>query len=731
MSLPLRWEGAEPRSKSENLAYVDVRSSRIRMVRMRRSLFLIVSFVVCTAVQAVAVSVVSASDLDSLTHQFNLNEVEVTARRREEPVIPVQKLSGSRLQALSTQSVADAVRYFSGVQIKDYGGVGSMKTIDVRSMGSNHLGVFYDGIEIGNAQNGTVDLGKFSMDNIEEIALYNGQKSEIFQPAKDYGSAGTLYLKTRRPRFNDGKTYNLSITMKAGTFGLANPSILYEQKLTESIHLSANAEYTYAHGRYHFRYRRVLPNGTVAWDTTAVRHNGDVQAGRAEVGVFGYLPEGKWHIKGYYYQSEKGIPGAIVNNVWTNSQRQWDRNAFVQGNFTQRVTRGYDVQVNAKYSNDRMRYLNPDTTLMYIDNVFTQQEVYLSMAHRVALLGQNSVFRNIDHSTRRYIEMVNWDISLSADWQWNYLDGNLANFVFPERNTVLAAAATQVYWKYLKAQASVLGTFIFDKIHQPTLTTPTACKQKPQFTPAVFLSYQPVLREEFFLRAYYKRIFRMPTFNDLYYTDVGNISLLPEYTTQYDGGVQYDKRWQDGVCRAVSVKADGYFNQVKNKIVAIPKGNGQYRWQMMNLGYVEIRGCDINASTTFNLTHDVLLTVAAAYTYQKAQDLTDPNEMTYGGQIAYIPWHSGSATVNMMWRGLSVNYAFVYVGERYHNSANIPANHEQPWYTHDVSISYDLPTRPRLHFAIEINNLLNQQYDIILNYPMPGINGKGIIRITI
>lgn len=695
---------------------------------MKRKLFLILFFAVCSQFHLGAVPLLSDEQLDSLTRQFNLDEVEVTARRREEPVIPVQKLEGARLEGLSTQSVADAVRYFSGVQIKDYGGVGGMKTIDVRSMGTNHLGVFYDGIEIGNAQNGTVDLGKFSMDNIEELALYNGQKSEIFQPAKDYGSAGTLYIQTRRPKFTGDKRFNLSVTMKAGTFGLANPSILYEQKLTDDIHLSANAEYTYAHGRYHFRYRKVLPNGTVAWDTTAVRQNGDVQAVRAELGLFGYLPEGKWHVKGYFYQSEKGIPGAIVNNVWTNAQRQWDRNAFVQGNYTQRITRGYDLQVNAKYSNDWMRYLNPDTTLMYIDNSFTQQEVYLSMAHRLAVVGVKGLVPHND---------VNWDVSLSADWQWNHLKGNLANFVFPERNTVLAAAATQLYWKYLKAQASVLGTFVFDKIHQPTIATPTAYKQKPQFTPAVFLSYQPILREELFFRAYYKRIFRMPTFNDLYYTDVGNISLLPEYTTQYDGGVQYDKRWQEGACRAVSVKADGYFNQVRNKIVAIPKGNGQYRWQMMNLGYVEIRGCDVNASATFDLTHEVLFTVCAAYTYQKAQDFSDPGELTYGGQIAYIPWHSGSATVNLMWKGLSFNYAFIYVGERYHNSANIPANHEQPWYTHDASISYDMPINrksdhsPRLHFAIEINNMLNQQYDVILNYPMPGINGKGIVRLTI
>ncbi len=684
-----------------------------------KRLLLYILLLLCTCMNAGADSVYNEQQLDSILREFSIDEVEVTARRREEPVIPVQKLDGARLEGLSAQSVADAARYFSGVQLKDYGGVGGMKTIDVRSMGTHHVGVFYDGIEIGNAQNGTVDLGKFSMDNIEELALYNGQKSEIFQPAKDYGSAGTLYIKTRRPKFTDGKNYNLSVTMKAGTFGLANPSVLYEQKIAENIHLSASAEYMYAHGRYHFRYRRVLPNGDVAWDTTAVRQNGDVQALRAEVGLFGYLPEGKWHIKGYYYQSEKGIPGAIVNNVWKNSQRQWDRNAFVQGNYTQRVTKGYDVQVNAKYTNDYMRYLNPDTTLMYIDNCFTQQEVYLSMAHRLAVVGVKGLVPHKD---------VNWDVSLSADYQWNYLQANLANFVYPERSTVLAAAATQLYWKYLKMQASVLGTFIFDKIRQPTIATPTAYKQRPQFTPAVFVSYQPILREELFLRAYYKRIFRMPTFNDLYYTDVGNISLLPEYTTQYDGGVQYDKRWQEGACRAVSVKADGYFNQVRNKIIAIPKGNGQYRWQMMNLGYVEIRGIDVNASTTFDLTNDVLLNIGATYTYQRAQDFTDPGEITYGGQIAYIPWHSCSAMANLTWHGLSVNYAFIYVGERYHNSANIPANHEQPWYTHDMSISYSMK---HWYFAVEINNMFNQQYEVILNYPMPGINGKGIVRFTI
>ena len=110
---------------------------------------------------------------DSLYH---IREVVVTGRVVRREVIPVQELSGERLQRLNSHNVADALRYFSGIQIKDYGGVGGLKTVNIRSMGTNHVGVFYDGIELGNAQNGTVDLGRFSLDNMESVTLYNGQK---------------------------------------------------------------------------------------------------------------------------------------------------------------------------------------------------------------------------------------------------------------------------------------------------------------------------------------------------------------------------------------------------------------------------------------------------------------------------------------------------------------------------------------------------------------------------
>ena len=650
----------------------------------------------------------------------------MTAQRKTTAVMPVQRLSGEKLQQLSVQNVADALRYFSGVQVKDYGGVGGIKTVDIRSMGSHHLGVFYDGREIGNAQNGTVDLGKFSMDNLEEISLYNGQKSELLQSAKDYGSAGTLYLRTRRPVFKAGKPYNIQVGMKAGTFGLANPSVLYEHQLTENLHLSANAEYTYATGRYHFRIHKLNPDRSVAWDTVGIRQNGDVQAFRAEAGLFGYLPRGKWHVKGYYYQSEKGIPRAIIRNVWTSSQRQWDRNSFVQGSYqdewdvgARRIGEGHRTLkwlMSGKYSNDYMRYLNPDTTLMYIDNHFTQHEIYLT-------------------TSLQYDIFSWWGVSLSGDYQFNSLYSNMVHFPYPRRHTGLVAAATAWHYKWIRAQASVLSSSVKDKIKRSTQLTQHAAERLQRFTPAVFLSYQPYLKEELYIRAFYKKVFRMPTFNDLYYTDIGNISLKPEDATQYDAGVEYTKSiaFRSSLrSLQLHVKTDGYFNQVNNKIVAIPKGNSQYRWQMMNLGYVEITGVDVNMGLTLGFAHDVRWDIQMTYTYQRAKDLTDPKDpLTYGGQIAYIPRHSGSVTSCIAWNDWSLNYSFIYVGERYHNSANIAMNYEPSWYTHDLALSKRFSFRTwDLSTSVEVNNLLNQQYDIILNYPMPGLNGKVVLKAT-
>ena len=632
-----------------------------------------------------------------------LDEVLVTARTLQKEIIPVQRLSGERLRQLGSHNVADALRYFSGVQLKDYGGIGGLKTINVRSMGTNHVGVFYDGIELGNAQNGTVDLGRFSLDNMESVTLYNGQKSAVFQSAKDFGSAGTIYLQTRTPRFTETKDFNIKATFKTGSFGLANPAVLWEQRLSDRLSSSFSAEYMYTTGKYKFRY--ATEGG---YDTTAVRQNGDVNALRVEHGLYGNMKDGYWRTKLYAYFSDRGYPGAIVRNKFTHEDRQKDADFFAQGMFRKDFSERYHFMASAKYSYNYLHYLadpRRDESLMYINNIYRQQEVYASTANCLDLTSF-------------------WSLNLSADWQFNLLNANLKDFVYPRRHTGLLAAATALNFRHIKLQASLLGTFVSDRLREKG----DAASDRMEWTPAVVMSYRPFERIGLDFRAFYKRIFRMPTLNDLYYTFIGNARLDPEYTDQYNLGVTYEKQFPALWLKRIELQADVYYNEVENKIVATPTSNF-FRWTMVNLGKVEIRGVDVALQTDWTLGRETNLSGRLNYTYQKAQDFTDPTDEFYGGQIPYIPWHSGSAAISLSWRSWEASYSFIYTGERYSSQANLPINYQPSWYTSDCSISKSQRiNKHELKLTLEANNLLNQQYEVVSCYPMPGINFRLIVQ---
>ena len=635
-------------------------------------------------------------NIDSVQH---VREIVVVSKPAMREVVPSQKLNGEMLEKLNTHSVADALRYFSGIQLKDYGGVGGIKTVNIRSMGTHHLGISYDGIQLGNAQNGQIDLGQFSLDNVEEITLYNGQKSAIFQPASDFGHAGAIYIRTKEP-----ENTHLKFKTQYGSSDMFRFSTLWAQKLSETLSSSVSAGFLTASGKYKFRYERRYPNGETAWDTTAVRQNGDIHAERIEANLFGRLYQGSWQVKGYLYNSARGIPGAIVNNVWRRGERQQDLNTFVQAAFDKNIGDGFSTRWLAKFAYYNTHYVNKDTTQLPVDNRYKQQEVYLSTANVLELL-------------------PNWSASLSYDFKWNKLNADTYNFAFPTRISNLVSLATAIDYKHLKAQGSILATFINDKTHRRgEFIGMDSNNSLTKFTPALFVNIYPFRGTFFSLRAYVKKSFRMPTFNDLYYTDMGNANLVPESALQYDAGFALNKHFEHGIVRHAEMHFDAYYNTVHDKIVAYPKGQ-QFRWTMLNLGKVHIKGIDVEAEADFQIGKDIVATARAQYTYQDARDVTDPDDSYYKHQIPYIPWHSGSAIVGLSYKNWDLNYSFIYAGERYDEQENIIYNHMEPWYTSDLSLRYQfLLHHTKCIVQADVNNVLDQDYEVIVNYPMPGRN---------
>lgn len=632
-----------------------------------------------------------------------LTEVVATAKEQKE-IISAQKLSGQELDALNSFSVADAIRYFSGVQLKDYGGVGGLKTINIRSMGTNQVGVFYNGIQLGNAQNGQVDLGKFSMDNIEEISLYNGQRSKIFQSARDFGSASSIYIQPRKPHFASNKNTNIKANLKFGSFDLINPSLLMEYKINNNISLSFNGEWINASGKYKVHYRRVLPKSKiVAYDTVAIRQNGDINAVRLEAALYGTLEKGTWNVNFYNYSSDRGVPGAVINNKWKRGERMQDINSFVQGNMKLAISDRWNTLLNIKYASDYTHFENFDYTLYPTNNKFRQKEFYIATAN---------LFYLTDF----------WDVSFSYDFQYNTLDADFQRmdnydiFAYPRRTSHWLSLATSLDLNRLKIQASLLGTLIHETVRKYN-----APDDKHVMTPAVFVSYRLLPNEDLRLNAFAKKIFRVATFNEMYYVEMISSNIKPEYATQYDLGIKYTKRPRYSIVKNIDSQIDVYYNLVEDKIICTPK-SPLFKWTTYNLGLVKIKGLDVSVGNMFRMGN-VFLQTKLQYTYQEARNYTDPGDTFYGHQIPYIPWHSGTVIASALYKDWTLNYSFIYTGERYSQSDNIVYNHVQPWYTHDVSLVKKFRIKDmNFKATLEVNNLFDQDYEVIFNYPMPKRN---------
>lgn len=628
---------------------------------------------------------------------YDIEEITVQSEKYQSRLrspMPVQAIRGKDLEKLNSFSVADAIRYFSGVQLKDYGGIGGLKTINVRSMGSAHTSVFYDGVVIKNAQNGQVDLGKFSLDNIDALELFNGQKSNIFQPALGFFASNTLFMQSKIPVFEEGEKEHTKLSFKTGSFGLVNPSLLYQRRINEGLSLAFNTEYITANGKYKYRYRK--ENG---YDTTATRQNGDIESFRAEITLHqAFKSGGKASLKGYYYESERGLPGAIVANIFSHYQRLWDKNFFVQSMLHKSFFDKHELMVNMKYSSDYNRYIDPNyqTIEGALDNRYYQKEFYSSVVNQYML---NSW----------------WDVSLAADYSFNTLDANLYRFTYPSRSSYYFALSSAIHRDRLEIQTNLLAAYVNDqvKFYQKG-------SDQQVFNPIISVSYQPfTLNENFRFRAFYKESFRMPTFNDLYYTFVGNTFLRPEFTTQYNIGATWRAK-PNHILEAFTIQVDGYYNHVKDKIVAMPSAN-LFRWTMMNLGEVEVKGLETNLRGIKKIAK-VSLEIGMGYTFQKAIDIT-ASSTVYGDQIPYTPLHSGTFTSSASYQNWQANFSFIYTGERYSQKANLPVNYVQPWYTSDLGLTYkNRFGKYQYAMGLETNNLFNQYYDVVLNFPMPGRN---------
>ncbi len=151
---------------------------------------------------------------------------------------PVQVVTIEKMERSGALLLSDAVKQMAGVTLKDYGGVGGMKTVSARGLGSQFSTLTIDGVAVNDCQNGQVDLGRYMLGNSSMVSLTSGLQDEMLMSARSSASGSVINMETQEPYFLPGEQTHGRIGMETGSFGLLSPSLLVEQRLNRKMSLS-------------------------------------------------------------------------------------------------------------------------------------------------------------------------------------------------------------------------------------------------------------------------------------------------------------------------------------------------------------------------------------------------------------------------------------------------------------------------------------------------------------
>ena len=598
---------------------------------------------------------------------------------------PIQTLSHSDMERLGIHDMGDALKRFAGVQVKDYGGVGGMKTVNIRGLGAGHTGVTYDGVQVGDCQSGQVDLSRFTLDNVSLVSLQIGQEDNIYQSAKAYTSAGLINISTLQG-ISDRKPH-LTTTLRTGSYGLFSPSLLYHQQFSR-FGIGTYTSYERADGVYWF----TLKNGIKTIHER--RNNSDIKTWRGELNMSYQLTDKQtlqW--KAYGFTSNRGLPGSVIYDNTYSAERLKDKNVFAQMLYENRFSNRIKMKAAAKWNYAWSRYSDIPAS-GYKEDTYRQNETYLT-----ATLWTNP--------------LQGLNLSFAQDYAHNHLSMTLPKAANPTRNSLWTALAANYQIGPFSVNASLLATNIYESVKQGN-----ASNGFHRLSPAFSMQWRCL--QDFRLRFGYKDIFRTPTLNELYYTGIGNRHLNPEKSRMWNLGATYSHTFNRTL--QLSLTADGYFGNVTDKIIAVPK---MFYWQMMNAGKVRQLGLDVSANIEKRWGNDWTVSATGSYSYLSATDRTDPSELSYGDQIAYTPHHSGSANILIHSPWLDFGYNVLLMGERYTLGYNIPHNRMSAFTDHSITLSREFNiNKQQLRVQFDVRNLGNKNYEVVRFYPMPGTNWR-------
>lgn len=472
----------------------------------------------------------------------------------------------------------------------------------------------------------------------------------------DYAQ-NSITLNTAKPVFHCCQKVQGAARLGYASFGTWQPYAKLAFRLGKKWSLS-----THAGG--------LITGGNFPLEDGSLRVNNDLKQIQAGADLWGDIDGGDFHAKVFFNGSGRGTPGSLA---WPSpNDRQTDRNIFGQWRLRKSFSPIYTLHLSGKTSFDKTEFISA-----WGNNIYEQTDFQLNSVHKFTVTPW-------------------WTLSLAANAS---LDGLFSDLYKQDRIGTLAALASAFRWNRLKVDVALEYAGTFDE------------GQKSWHSLSPSLDLRLKLSDAWDLVAFGRRAYRTPTFNELYYPGYGNPDLKPEDAWLADVGVDWHRRFGNVLIRS---RLDGFYNWLTDKIVSAPSADPSI-WLPYNIGKVQAFGADF----LFGLDYaagDWVANASLRYSYQNAVDKT-PDSYSYGEPIPYIAKHTVILSGNAAWKGWALGAVWNLRAGRHDAAGELP-----DWNTLDLQAgkSFRLGHKSSIGLNLMARNLLNQRYETVSGYPMPG-----------
>jgi outer membrane cobalamin receptor len=602
---------------------------------------------------------------------------------------PATVITREEINVQSATSLANVISEESGIFIKDYGATSALKTLSQQGMGTEHTLILLNGMRLSSFQNGLVDLGLLSVDQIEAVEVVRGGQSASYGADAVAGLVNVITRPAVRSGFN--------VSSSVGSFGygryLLSGSLGNRER---GIRASYGEERTDDDFGFEFRTGPETFHLTRRNSDMLARYGtlqGSMDIGQAEVGMFVST-----------YSSERGVPGSVVSISSSGTARQHDNDQNGQISFSSSVASDMTLHIDGQLHIMHERYWDPMLSIggTSLDNYFrnvdarveprldmnVSEKIHFSIGGEIARTTGEGNSLAVDVQRRQAAAFAVAEVGVMPDGQ------PISSVTFFPAIRADAVSAFNTTWSPQVGFVADFASFTFGPLK----------------------SVNPVLRSSV------GRNFRVPTFNELYFSGgggIGNPALKPERSTSVElgGGVTFEAAGRH------ELQASLFNHDMTDRIIWVPGGSSTVTPK--NLRRVRSHGSEL--SYRWDLPNGVFC-FEANYTYSSSRKISEdfPGDPAFNAQLIYVPLEKFS----LSWRttihlegplvkevGGLVSYAFV--GQRFYtedNTGSLPSHQ----LVNVSARSRFIVDRLGITAKVEINNLFDEDYQVILGYPMPG-----------